>query len=268
MNRTNYHTHTSRCHHAFGTDEDFVLEAIVDHYKTIGFSDHACWKYDSLFQPSIRMSVDDFPNYKQSIEDLRTVYGDSIEIRMGLEAEYFPKYMDWMLDFCIEQGIEYLIFGNHYYLTDELGIYFGYCSESYLEEYFRTCIEGMRTGMYSYLAHPELIMLNPDLEWDKQIEDGFHRICRTAKELDMPLEYNGLGMQANSVYRTAYPHPKFWQIASQYHNKAIIGMDAHKPTDLSMNIYNQALDELSKYDVEIVDEIPLVDFKKLKESRK
>ena len=29
MKQTNFHTHTSRCHHAFGNDEEFVRTAIL-----------------------------------------------------------------------------------------------------------------------------------------------------------------------------------------------------------------------------------------------
>lgn len=267
MNRVNFHTHTSRCHHASGSDDDYALEALVDHYQVLGFSDHTCWNYDSLFQSTIRMKVEEFPGYKRSIQRLKKRYEGRLEIMMGLEAEYYPKYMDWMLDFCIEQGVEYLIFGNHYYMTDELGIYFGHCNPRYVEEYFRTCVEGMQTGMYSYLAHPELVMMNSYIMWDEHIEKGFHEICKTAKELDMPLEYNALGMRHNSIYQPAYPHPKFWEIASQYHNKAIIGMDAHNPEALDTKIFDQAYEELSQYDVQIIDYIPRVDFKALKQKQ-
>ena len=47
----NYHTHTARCHHAMGTDEDYVQIAIQEGYTTLGFSDHACWHYPSGFHP-------------------------------------------------------------------------------------------------------------------------------------------------------------------------------------------------------------------------
>ena len=38
--RTNYHTHTTRCLHATGSDEEFVLSAIKGGYQELGFSDH------------------------------------------------------------------------------------------------------------------------------------------------------------------------------------------------------------------------------------
>ena len=40
----NYHTHTFRCGHAYGTDEEFVLEAINQGFRFIGFADHGIVK--------------------------------------------------------------------------------------------------------------------------------------------------------------------------------------------------------------------------------
>ena len=35
--KTNYHTHTTRCMHATGDDEDYVLSAIKGGYRILGF---------------------------------------------------------------------------------------------------------------------------------------------------------------------------------------------------------------------------------------
>ena len=37
---TNYHTHTSRCKHAQGTDRDYVQQAVDSGYQVLGFTDH------------------------------------------------------------------------------------------------------------------------------------------------------------------------------------------------------------------------------------
>ena len=37
----NYHTHTARCGHAVGEDEEYVKRAIECGIKYMGFSDHA-----------------------------------------------------------------------------------------------------------------------------------------------------------------------------------------------------------------------------------
>ena len=36
----NYHTHTARCGHAIGSDEEYIIKAIEAGYQTIGISDH------------------------------------------------------------------------------------------------------------------------------------------------------------------------------------------------------------------------------------
>ena len=36
----NYHTHTWRCHHADGTEREYVENAIAAGIKILGFSDH------------------------------------------------------------------------------------------------------------------------------------------------------------------------------------------------------------------------------------
>ena len=215
------------------------------------------------FVAHMRMKLDEFDDYKDSVLYLKDRYKKQIEIRFGLEAEYFPKYMDWLLDFCIENEIDYLIFGNHYYGTDEDHIYLGGAKGKYIKGYFDTCVEGMKTGMYAYLAHPELILRSTGGVITPEIEEGFHRICKTSQDYNVPLEFNVLGMQHNlRMGYEEYPHSRFWQIAGQYDVKAIIGMDAHEVGDLNKKWYDFALEKLSEFDVEIIDDIPSINYKK------
>lgn len=49
MNKNNYHTHTTRCYHASGKDEEYVKAAIKAGIKELGFSDHTPWHYEFFF---------------------------------------------------------------------------------------------------------------------------------------------------------------------------------------------------------------------------
>ena len=80
----NFHTHTSRCMHANGKDEEYVLAAIEAGYEVLGFSDHTPWKYDSDFVANMRMPLSQFDDYYQSISSLKEKYKDKIEIKIGL----------------------------------------------------------------------------------------------------------------------------------------------------------------------------------------
>lgn len=267
--KRNYHTHTWRCRHADGLDRDFVEEAVRQGYKELGFADHACWKYDSDYQPHMRMDLSQFEDYKSSVLQLKEEFKDKISIKLGMEAEFFPKYMNWLLDFCIEQDIDYLILGNHFLETDETGIYFGSASMKEFDKYIDSCIQAMKTGMYSYLAHPELPMRSWHISWNKKVKAGFERLIQEAAKEEFLLEYNVLGLQANIAYgQQMYPHEEFWKLAAKYGCKAIIGMDAHCPDDLSKQLYDLASSNLEKLGVEVVSELPLPDFRKIKEENR
>ena len=71
MIKTNWHTHTARCGHAYGTDEEYVQAAIRGGLKTLGFSDHAA--YTTPYPPE-RMAIEQVPEYIASIRSLKEKY--------------------------------------------------------------------------------------------------------------------------------------------------------------------------------------------------
>lgn len=268
--QTNYHTHTYRCHHAFGKDEDYVRQAIRQGFKKLGFSDHTCWNYPYTPGQRVRMSVSDFDGYAKSVRALQKKYAGDIDLLLGVEAEYFEDYIDWLIDFAIEKDLDYLIFGNHYLGKDDRSSpWTGSISEKQLTSYIDTCIKGLKSGIYSYLAHPDLPLFSGRFVWNENVEKEFERLCLAAKELDIPLEYNCTGLMRNlSMDHEGYPHHKFWELAARTGNKAIIGMDSHMPDDMTKKLYDLGRSNLEKTGIEIVDELPLVDFRKIREKRR
>ena len=75
--------------HATGDDEDYVLSAIKGGYRILGFSDHTPWKYRTDYVADMRMLPEELPGYVESLKTLRKKYHDQIDIRIGLECEYF-----------------------------------------------------------------------------------------------------------------------------------------------------------------------------------
>lgn len=248
----NFHTHTYRCHHAIGKDEEYVQCAIKAGMKQLGFSDHSPWHYDSDFQSTIRMDETQLDNYLNSLLYLKEKYKNQIDIFIGLECEYFEKYIPWLKKTLHEKPIDYIILGNHYYKSDEYHIYFGSpVNEKYLISYVDHCISAIDTGLYSYIAHPDLVCFDSK---SKIYQREMSRLCQYAKIHDIPLEFNLLGF----ISGRNYPNVDFWKIASQYQNKAIIGFDAHTPDSLlDINTYNKAFHYLSSLDVELIDTIKI-----------
>ena len=105
MIRNNYHTHTFRCGHAIGSDEEYVLEAIALGLNTLGFSDHVM--LPGIRQENVRGDYENSEGYFQSIRSLQSKYKDRINILLGYEAEAFPEFFDYyrkLLDEKIEDA--------------------------------------------------------------------------------------------------------------------------------------------------------------------
>lgn len=259
--KTNYHTHTTRCMHAKGTDEEFVLSAIKGGYDVLGFSDHTPWKYRSDFVAGMRMLPSELPDYIESISSLRKKYHDKIQIKIGLECEYFPDYLYWLKEQIKQYHIDYAIFGNHYYHTDEKFPYFGSHTRNrdMLDLYEESAIEGMESGLFCYLAHPDLFMRSYP-KFDHHCTTISRHICRAAARLHIPLEYN-IGRwyfgETEENGRLTYPTPAFWKIAANEGCTAIIGLDAHDHRELLNPIsYLKAQQDLKAYGIPVITTLP------------
>lgn len=221
--KANYHTHTPRCNHARGTEEQYIKAAIEAGHRVIGFSDHSPWHYNSKFVPTMRMKLSELDHYLETLKALREKYKDKIEVKIGLECEYYPQYMDWLKETLKEKEIDYIILGNHFKDSDEHGPYYGTktADDRILKRYVDDAIAAMKTGLYSYVAHPDVIHYYDAQSPIYKLE--MERLCAAAKEMNIPLEFNLLGYST----QRHYPNESFWEIAARNNNTAILGIDAH-----------------------------------------
>ncbi len=253
----NYHTHTKRCHHAKGSDEQYVKAAIKSGLEVLGFSDHGPWPYENGYVSGIRMTLKEAQGYIDSIKKLKEKYSGQIEIKLGFEWEYFPRHFEWLNKFIKENGIDYAILGHHYVPYEIGGEYSGHIhTPESLHLYKENIIDAINSDVYAYVAHPDLFMLGYG-EFDDTAEEVSRAICLAAKEKDIPLEYNVLGLRkSEDEGRELYPYSEFWRIAKQVGNKAVIGIDAHSPKQISdMSFTFKAESFLSRQGLEIVKKV-------------
>lgn len=219
----NYHSHTSRCHHATGTQREYVEKAIEAGYKIWGFSDHTPYPFDNGYVSGIRMLPEELEGYVRETLDLRDEYKDDIEIHLGLEVEYFPKHFEALLRLTENYPIEYFLLAQHNTNNDYDGAYVGFPTddERILAQYCSQVITAMDTGKFLYLAHPDL----PNFTGDDKVYDRYMReLIRRAKARHMPLEINFLGMWDGRNY----PDARFWKIAGEEQPDVILGADSHR----------------------------------------
>lgn len=249
--QTNYHTHTYRCMHAIGHEEDYVLYAIAQGYNTIGFSDHGPWPYENGYRSPIRMTMDQLVDYEKSVRMLASRYQDRITIHLGYEYEYFPEFIPFLQE--TRNYVDYLLLGNHY-AYNEQSPYFGNASTpKEILRYANSTIEGMQSGLFDCLAHPDLFLLSYP-QWDETAIKVTERICIAASKLDLPLEYNISGFAKKHPDSTllGFPYPKFWEIACNYGCRVIIGCDAHTLQALDSDLYHQAKKTLTEMGANLI----------------
>jgi histidinol-phosphatase (PHP family) len=244
----NYHTHTIRCNHATGEDREYVEAAIRAGMKVLGFSEHCPWVYDDDYVSRFRMLPQDLDDYFDSILTLRREYSDEITIYIGLEGEYLPELMEAQTALLKDYPIDYMILGQHYIKREpSLGMLAPIDDETILRKYVDLIIEGLETGKYQYVAHPDFInYVGPDQIYSYHMQ----RLCDCLKKKNIPVEINMRGFMDNKNY----PSERFLSIANKTGNSVIIGVDAHSPECLEdINMQNKCLALAEKCGLPLID---------------
>ena len=249
----NYHTHTPRCKHAVGSEEAYIRCAIQAGFRTLGFADHTPYPFPAGYVSTFRMGVHELEEYCLIVRRLRQEYASQLQILLGVEAEYYPKYFPQLMDLLRDNGVQYMILGQHM-IGNEMdepycGIPDGDARK--LERYCDQSIEAMETGLFTYFAHPDLFHFVGD---KKAYQAQMRRICQAANSCRMPLELNLLGMRNGRHY----PNPDFWEMAAEENCRVIMGMDAHEPQFLLDEVTRQrGLEFLAGYGLTPMDTVSL-----------
>lgn len=252
----NYHTHTYRCNHAAPDERAYIEGAIKGGMTVLGFADHVPMPVfpEPAYYSGFRMTREQLPDYVDTLLKLKEEYKKDIEILIGFEAEYYPAMFDEMLKLLKPYPYDYLILGQHY-PGNEVGEF--PCSKptddpACLARYVEQVCEGMRTGAYAYVAHPDIFrFVGEDAAYRAQMS----KICETALATDTPLECNLLGLRDGRYY----PCDRFFRLVAEYGCKVILGCDAHSAAPLfDTENMQQGYDLLARCGVtNIVEDIKL-----------
>lgn len=242
MKLQNLHTHTSRCNHAQGTEADYASAALTAGLEHLGFSDHmpfpdGRWARD-------RMPLEQLSKYCEAVADAaRRTKASGLCIYLGLECEYDPAVAGFLKDLVSgPHSIGYLVCGIHYFMTPAgwKTSFASMDSPGQLGLYTDTLIRAMSSGLFSFVAHPDLFGMSCGKFGPEEAECS-RAICEAAASLGLPLEINTSGYRRDVVKwpegpGRPYPIPAFWEIASASGTKCVVNADAHRPEDVAANL--------------------------------
>ena len=256
--KTNFHTHTYRCLHATGTEKDYVEEAINRDLDVLGFSDHAPFPDKDY---GLRMRYEELEDYISETDRLKSLYKNRIRIYKGLEIEYHPYYTEYYTTLLKKFKLDYLALGEHTYTTNSgafRNIFFAESTNDYAD-YAYAVSEAVATGFFSFVAHPDLMMLN-EFAWDKNCDKACDLILCAAEKYDIPLEYNANGFRRGIKHypdgvRYPYPDDRFWKLVSGSKIRVIVGSDCHTPEQIRDEAVIRAESKCAELGLNMIDSI-------------
>lgn len=234
--KDNFHTHIYLCKHATGNTENYVKKAINLGYESIGISDHGpiLEHYNEKFY-SRRMNFDEYYNiYLKEINEAKEVFSKNINVLGAIEIEFYDDMIDIYRKNLKE--LDYLILGQHNIeLPDGTFKTVYKCSTvEDLELYTNKVVNGLNTGFFSILAHPDIFMMFYQ-KWDNSAILSAKRIIEAAIKNNVLLELNANGIRKGLITTTEglrtykYPRIEFWRLVATYKDaKIIVSDDAHE----------------------------------------
>ncbi|MDZ4289756.1 MAG: histidinol-phosphatase, partial [Prosthecobacter sp.] len=219
------HMHTPLCKHAWGEPEEYAAQGIKAGLKGIIFTCHC--PMPEGFWPTVRMSNSEFDTYLALVKRAADAYKGKLDVRLGLESEYFPGMEKWIEALHQRADFDYILGAVHWQSKEYLGKYENGTIESFRRTYFEHLAASAETGLYDCLAHPDLVKnYHPD-SWCFAIvknttAGALDRIAKTG----VAMELNTSGL--NKSYSEMNPGNEMLRMMAERKIPIVLGSDAHR----------------------------------------
>lgn len=221
-----FHIHTWRCKHASeDSDRDYVSAAIEMGANKIVFTDHAPFPDNPFIG---RMDMNQLPEYIESLSRLKEEMRGCIDIQIGLEVEYLPRYIKYYEYLSQIKELDCLLLGQHMYEIYPNRYNFDLEDKSMdYQKLGEMIVEGIESDFFSIVAHPDRIFKNAGV-WNEKNNEISEKIITSAMRKKIPLEIN-----IKSVLKGQY-RQEFWDLVpKEMINNAKRGLDAHSVKEMN-----------------------------------
>jgi histidinol-phosphatase (PHP family) len=228
--RVDLHNHTTLCHHATGSIEEYVIKAMEQKIDIFGFSDHAPMDFD----PKYRMSFEQMQTYEDEVLHVKKKYADKIEILFAYEVDFLPGYMDKRI---LNANVDYLIGSVHF--INEWGFdnpefiaqYENEDIDSIWQKYFDLIEQMAISTHFDIVGHIDLIKVFKFLPKKPVIEIAY-KAMQAIKKADMVLELNVAGYR--KPIAEPYPSKELLELAYSLDIPITFSSDAHSPEQIGL----------------------------------
>jgi histidinol-phosphatase (PHP family) len=154
------------------------------------------------------------------------------------------------------KGVDYLILGNHNMGNPHNAQEWNGANVN-LSMYCEQLVDGIKSGLFSMIAHPDFIFRYYP-HWDNDCIEITNAIIKESIKHNIPLEFNLNGL-ANKRTSMDYPADEFWKLVSCSNAKVIIEADAHQIETLNYPIHERSLKLIKEWNLQknIIDKLDI-----------
>ncbi|MFN8531450.1 MAG: histidinol-phosphatase [Anaerolineae bacterium] len=234
------HMHTPLCKHASGEPEAYAEQAVKKGLKGITFTDHS--PMNIPYSQHLRMEVDQFDTYLSMVERARLAFEGQVDVRLGLESDYFPGAEAWLTDLHQRADFDYILGSVHPQMAEYQRWYLQGNAEAFYRTYYDHLAMAAETGLFDCISHPDVIKFVHPHEFKPvaildSIQASLDRIVKTG--LCMELNTSGLNKSPFEMY----PSKTILQEIAARQIPVVIGSDAHDPKRVGAD-FDKAMDML------------------------
>jgi histidinol-phosphatase (PHP family) len=157
------HCHTPLCKHAIGLPSEYAAVAEQRGLKGLIVTCHA--PLPDRLGIDHRMAPEEFDEYVDLVAQSRAEYAGRVDVRLGLESDYFPGIEAWAERLHARVPLHHVLGSVHMQVTHYKARYFTGDHFAYQKLYFEHVAESAETRLFDTLAHPDLVKNEAPDEW-------------------------------------------------------------------------------------------------------
>ena len=237
-----FHTHHERCGHAIGKLEEYVQRGIELGLEQLGLSDHLPLVHvdPANYYPEMAMPLAELPRYVEECLELKERYRGSIDLRVGLEADYIEGYEGVIRDLLAPYPWDYLIGSVHFLgewdITDYRQVK-GWEGKNVLEvyrRYYDAVSKSAASGLYDIIGHIDVIKR---FGYIPETEEARAEVRELETGALKAIANHGIAMELNASGLTKpckemFPAEHVLKRALELGIPLTLGSDAHDPAKL------------------------------------
>ncbi len=236
------HMHTPLCKHAIGDPVEYAKTGIKKGLKGIIMTCHS--PMPDGFSADVRMAPDELSNYVQMVELAAKEMEGKIDVKLGLESDWFPGMECWLSKLHQQADFHFILGSVHPFTREYKKAFLGDDPLAFQAIYFNHLADAAESGLFDCISHADIVKVMLGDKWNFEasvpiVEKVLDRIAATG--IAMELNTSGL----NKSYPEMNPGERMLKMMQSVNIPVVVNSDSHKPERVGAD-FDMAFDLLEK----------------------